>query len=140
MEVKVKDKCILCENEPLVFSAKEKSVSIPGGLFFSIGKIPVKECKKCLEVYEDEITVKDYKVKILTQLKEKLSSDQELSLTGQTCFWIRQAIFLSREELANYENESFVKEIEQENKTLSLSLMKKLEFFIDRFLIKSSLA
>jgi hypothetical protein len=105
-------------------------------LKFWIGKIPVKECKKCLEVYEDEITIKDYKIKILNQILDRSRRDNSFQILGNTCFWIRQSIYLSREELVEFTDEKVIKQLEHSNEALSPYLVNKLEFFIQKFLSK----
>jgi hypothetical protein len=139
MEVKVTNKCIVCENQLLTFSIRQKSIAIPGGLFFDIGKIPVKECKKCYEVYEDEITIKDYKLKILKDINDRIKKDKKFQINGHSCFWIRSSILLSREELSDYENESEIKAIEQSNLPLSPYMVSKLESKIQKYIDKSAI-
>ena len=135
MEIKVKDKCIVCDSL-LSFSIREKSLMIPGGQSYWIGKIPVTECRNCHEVYEDEITVRDYKIKILNQMLDRFRKDVSFNFSGHTCFWVRQSILLSREELAEYKDEKAIKATEQLNEPLSPVLATRLGFFIEKFLSK----
>jgi hypothetical protein len=133
MEIKISDKCVFC-NGGLSFSAKAKSIKI-GDLYFSIGKIAVKECKSCLEVFEDEVTVRQYKNKVLQEFLVKMK-EPNFQMKGESCFWIRQAIFLSREELAEYGDESAIKSTEQQNEVLSTYIVGKLKDFINRYFEK----